>query len=166
MKTLIAALLLVLMSTTSYAQNSEWTLSEVTNAGKDPVGYIYHTYSRGTETVAGTDSKVAAGLRFVCSTKTTQEPVIAVFWNGVLMSGPRQELEITVDKTIFLRPTWVHEGSLIYSPVSNHPDLISALKHSRSVKLAWETGSTKYIVMFELRNFNLKEFNASCKTGL
>jgi hypothetical protein len=166
MKTLISAIL-ALASVAAQAQNSSWTLTEVPNANKEPVGYIYHVYSRGTATLAGTDSTVAAGLRFVCSTKGAQEPIVAVFWNGVLMSGTSQELEIIVDKIALLKPKWTHEGSLIYSPVSSHPDLLSALKRGRAVKFSWQgNDSAKYVVTFELKDFNLANFNTSCKTNL
>lgn len=166
MKTLIAASILALASFTSYSQNSAWTLTEVPNASKESVGYIYHVYSRGTVTTAGTDSKVAAGLRFVCSLKGTQEPIVAVFWNGVLMSDTKQEIKIEVDNIARLTKKWTHEGPLIYSTVEAEPDLVIALRQGRSVRFSWEANNSKYAVVFELKNFNLAEFNTSCKTRL
>jgi hypothetical protein len=166
MKTLIAASILALSSIASWAQSSSWSLTEVPNANKEPVGYIYHVYSRGTAKVGSAEFKVPAGLRFVCSLKGSQEPIVAIFWNGVLMSGSSQDLEITVDKIALLKPRWVHEGTLIYSPVSVHPDLLSALKRGRSVRFTWEASDTKYAVVFDLKDFNLTEFNNSCKTRL
>jgi len=166
MKSFIAASILALASLASYGQSSSWSLTEVPNANKEPVGYIYHVYSRGTATVSSSEFKVPAGLRFVCSLKGTQEPIVAIFWNGVLMSGSLQDLEITVDKIVLLKPRWIHEGSLIYSPVTAHPDLLNALKRGRSVRFAWTATDTKYAVAFDLKDFNLTEFNNSCKTRL
>lgn len=165
MKILLASIL-ALASFASYAQNSLWSLTEIPNSNKETVGYIYHVYARGTATYANTNSTVAAGLRFVCSVSVKQDPVIAIFWNGVLMSETVQELEIAVDKTALLKSKWTHEGSLIYSATVD-PALLSALKRGRTVKFSWEGNeSSKYVVVFDLRNFNLTDFNNSCKTQL
>lgn len=167
MKTLIASAILALMPVASFAQSSSWVLSEVTNTNKEPVGYIYHTYARGTSTLHSSKNVVVSGLRFVCSVKGRHEQHIAVFWNGVLMSNTQQNIEISVDKNVPLKTTWVREGTLIHSPVVDNANLINALKRGRVVRFNWEgVDYSKQVVAFDLKDFNLAEFNKSCKTSL
>lgn len=166
MKTLIAAAILSLASFASCAQNSSWTLAEVTNSNKEPVGYIYHTYARGTSSLNSSKQVVVAGLRFICSVKGSNPPIVALFWDGVLMSDTHQNIEITVDKIALLKPVWTRDDRIIYAPIAEHPDLLSAMKRGRAVTFSWEANNSKYKVAFELKDFNLTEFNTSCKTRL
>lgn len=167
MNKLIAATFLALFSIASHAQSSSWSMTEVPSANKSTAGYIYHTYARGTVTQNGTKSYAAAGLRFVCSAKGKGDPIVAVFWNGLSTPVAEQKLEIIVDKIALLRPTWMHDGSIIFSTVATHPDLLSAMKRGRTVRITWDgPEASKYTVIFDLKDFNLTEFNSSCKTNL
>ncbi len=168
MRKFIVATCLVLSSIASYAQSSSWTLTEVTDS-VEPVGYIYHVYARGVATIGTTNSMVAAGLRFVCSAKDKSEtaPIIAIYWDSVLMVNTSQEVTITVDNLALLKEQWTHEGPLIYSSVVNEPALLSAIKRGRTIKFNWNgNDNSKYVVVFNLKDFNLSKFNTSCKTNI
>ena len=169
MKRIIAAAVIALSSITAVAQAGAWTLTEVPGLSNDTVGYIYHVYSRGNVSVANSNATVAAGLRFICSNKPKNyvAPVIAIFWGGVLMSQTAQEVTITVDNAAPFKEQWTHEGSLIYTNAFEQSALITALRKGRIVKFTWEgIDSSKYVVAFELRNFNLTDFNTSCQTHI
>ena len=169
MKTFIAGMLIAMSSFPSLGQSSAWSLSTVSNTNKETVGYIYHVYARGTMSKTQYNEQVAAGLRFVCSTKSKENasPIVAVFWNSLLMVNPMQEINITVDNTVGLNEKWYHEGSLLYSNTVDQPSLIAALKKGKTIKFSWEgNDSSKYVVVFDLKDFKLAEFNSACKTQL
>jgi len=169
MKRIIAGAVIALSSITACSQSSAWAMTDVPGLNNDTAGYIYHVYSRGNVSVANSNATVAAGLRFICSNKPKNyvAPIIAIYWGGVLMSNTVQEVTITVDNGSPFKEQWTHEGSLIYANAFEESSLITALRKGRVVKFAWEgVDSSKYAVAFELRNFTLTDFNASCQTHI
>jgi len=166
MKRILAAAIFTLSSLAACAQTAVWSLTPVPNETGNPVGYIYHVYSRGNVSVLNSRAVVASGLRFICSTKdkTGTAPIVAIYWGGVLMSGTTQEVAISVDNNFQTKEKWTREGSLIYTSLSDEASLVNALRKGRIATFTWEgIDSSKYTVAFELRNFNLTEFNNSCK---
>ncbi len=169
MKRIIAGAVIALSSVTACSQSSAWSLTEVPGLNNDTAGYIYHVYSRGNVSIANSKATVAAGLRFVCSNKPKNyvAPVIAIYWGGVLMSNTAQEVTITIDNATPFKEHWTHEGPLIYANAFEESSFIAALRKGRVVKFAWEgIDSSKYTVAFELRDFNLTDFNTSCQTHI
>jgi hypothetical protein len=165
MKMLVTSLILTLSTLTATAQSSMWNLTSVDDSNKNPVGFIYHAYARGTATKANSTSAVASGLRFVCSVKSKEEPKLAIFWNGVLMVHTSQEIQISVDNIFSTSEKWTRDGALIYTSLDKSGNLVNALKKGRLVRFSW-TGndSTRYATAFELKDFNLSAFDNSCKT--
>jgi hypothetical protein len=163
-------MLIAMSSFPSLGQSSAWSLSTVSNTNKETVGYIYHVYARGIMSrTRQSGYHFAAGLRFVCSTKSKENasPIIAVFWNGPLMVNPMHEINITVDNTAGLNEKWYHEGSLLYSNTVDQPSLIAAMKQGKTIKFSWEGNDfSKYVVVFDLKDFKFAEFNSACKTQL
>jgi hypothetical protein len=133
------------------------------------VGYIYHTYALGRAEKNGVKSAVTAGLRFVCSVKSATDapPVVALFWNDNLVPQTAPLLLIEVGGGTTATEKWTREGSLIYADAVTQTSIIPSLKKGHSVKFSWNSDdSSKYTVLFSLDNFNLAEFNNSCKTQL
>lgn len=167
MKKLLSVLLLTLASFSSNAQ-SYWRLTPVPDKSATAVGYIYHTYAVGRTEKNGVKSSVTAGLRFVCSVKsgTDAPPVVAIFWNGNLVAQDAPLLLIEVGGGTTATEKWTREGSLIYTEATK-TSIVPLLKKGYSVKFSWNSDNgDKHTVLFSLDNFNLKEFNNSCKTQL
>jgi hypothetical protein len=168
MKHLFAGLLVTALSLTAQAGTPNWNLTNVQNKDKVTVGYIYHTYAAGTQIGVRTE-KVAAGLRLVCSTKGSNEPVIAIFWSGWTGSGITQSIWSATDGKVVSGDVWTQDVSLLYRPLSQSTKLIDAMKKSRTVQFTWiGYDAVKYDVVFDTTGFNAKlaEFNASCKTQI
>jgi len=167
MKKFIAALFVTAASFTAYAQNSGWNISDVINKDKMSVGYIYHTYAVGTK-MGAKPEKVAAGLRLVCSVKGKSDPILAVFWNGMLPTSYSQTVEISIDGQPVSKDTWTHDGSLLYMTEPVAHVLIDNMKTGRILNATWTDNSIQYKVAFDISTFKSKlgEFNQSCKTQL
>lgn len=170
MKQLIASIIFAATSlVASAAPMTGWSTVAVPDTDK-PVGYIMHTYAIGTQT-GKTTEKVVAGLRLICSTKNTAEPLIAIYWSGWLYGSPTrsQFLWSAVNGKALSSDEWMQDTKILYRTASQAKTLIDAMKTSRTVQFTWVgADAVKYNVMFDTVEFNAKliEFNASCKTQI
>ena len=133
-----------------------------------PVGYIYHTYSSGTQVSAGKTEKVVSGLRLVCSLKgEPMAPIIAVYWDSKIQStDPYNRIEWAVDGHPYATGVWVHDSKIIYSGIPAEHDLYNALKVGKIAKVGWvSSDGIKRETTFDLTEFktHLKEFETVCK---
>lgn len=169
MKTVIAALVVSLSVFAAQAQSYIWNMTSVKSEKDEVVGHIYHIYSKGTSTILNSGGTYTVGLRFVCSLKKNElGPVMTIFWNGPLMMGSStSELVASVDGKPIVSGRWYHEGPLVYTKATEAETLISALKRGRVVSFSWVGDhNSKYAVAFDLKNFDLTDFNTTCKTRL
>ena len=163
---LFIGLIATLVSTLALAQNPEWKLTAVPQ--DKPVGYIYHTYSTGTQTSANRTEKVVAGLRLVCSLKgEPMAPIIAVYWDSKTQSSdPYNRVDWSVDGRTFPTGVWIHDSKIVYNGIPAEHDLYNALKAGKIVKVTWvSSDSIKHETVFDLTEFktHLKEFETVCK---
>jgi hypothetical protein len=166
MKSIIAGICLS-MSAIAQAQSSAWSMTTVESDDNNVAGYIYHTYSRGTATFSNSPNKYVSGLRFICSTKKPgADPVLAIFWNGTLTAADEQAITITVDKKTVVTDKWFHDGQILFLTASVANPLIAAMKNGRAVNFSWTSQYASYVTAFDLKDFNLQEFNTACKTNL
>jgi hypothetical protein len=150
-----------------------WKITEVTgNKERTPVGYIYHTGAVGTQVGSKTE-KVVTSLRFVCSTKVSNQrdndPLIILFWNTMTGNTGQYITSKTSVSPIDHMFRWEQEDSIMMRSVNESKDFIQELKTSKSVKFSWHSkDGTLRTTIFDLRGFNshLGEFNALCKTEL
>jgi len=153
-----------LFATGAMAQASGWNLSEVPAKDKSVAGYIYHSSAVGTQ-VGATPAKVISGLRLVCSAKGNDDPVIAIYWNGMFGNTP-QNVDIKVDNRKIPQATpWDQDGPILVKKLAGEQELLQALRTGKSVTFEWTSGSVKRTTIISLKDFNTSygEFKTSCR---
>jgi hypothetical protein len=167
MKKLISSLIIVFSTIIVDAEPVQWNLVDVFTKDTVTVGHIYHTYAVGTQKGIKTE-KVAAGLRFVCSTKNNNmEPIIAIYWNSSInnISGQTQKVHSSIDGKEFDYVDWRQEGTLLYRPLSTSKEMIEAMKRARLIRFTWSSNdSVLRDVIFDIKTFstNFNNFSALC----
>ena len=181
----IVGSILALVTSVVYPQESPagWRLTEVQSVTNETLGYIYHSYSIGTQKselpASGTPnkvSKIVSGLRFICSIKGHDTPpLIAIYWhnqsNDYDNTDPLQNPVWMVDGHVYSYPqsSWVREESLLYRPIGITSELINALKAGKRASVTWtDTNHITRSTIFDLTNFStgLARFNIGCGTSI
>lgn len=158
MKNLIAIVLI----TFSCIVNAKWDMSSV--YGKDqPLGYIYHTSSVGTQGNSQTQ-KVLTSLRFVCSAKTN-DVILTIVWSGINLNES-VFVRTTIDNRLVNESEWAGDEVLIYKNISDVDDIIRQMKMGKTIKFVWVYKSVSYVTAFQLAGLDLGDFNSKCKTQL
>lgn len=151
--------ILFAISSASYAQIPEsWKLTEIKNTQQEPVGYIYHTESIGKDT---SGKKYVTGLRFICSSKSSNNAILAVFWQGGIQDEI-QSLEIKIDNKIIRSDQWNTEGPLLIKSFDSLQTLLKQMSAGKNLGFSWEANGLKYQTLFTLRGYDISKFKKIC----
>jgi len=171
MKFLVSALLVLSCGLASAQSYNGWKLVEITDPDSNSkVGYIYHTYAVGKKVTGDKVEKAITGLRLVCTVVGKDDPVIAVFWEGVNPeSSIRPNIQIDGKLLQGNEGNWSQDGNLVYRTITSSTNLMKALHLGKTITVAW-TGSDgkRYITSFDLTKYKdeLASFYSQCKMNI
>ena len=160
MKTLIA-LLLLLCSLPSLAS---WRIVEVLHPETaQSTGFIYHVYATGNATTGTEVIKAVGGLRFVCSSSGSDNPVILLYWQDMKGAGTRQVTVKNGTKTEVY--AWEQENNIMFRPMKDSKRLLQTIRTSTVLQFSWNYSGTDYSVVFDMTDFNKQytQFRTKCK---
>ena len=158
---LILTILLIFLSTTCVAGQSNWKMSPI--QGKDQLaGYIYHTSAVGRQ--SDVTKKIFTSLRLICSLKGGA-PIVALYWNAGMYASEDVIVSITADGKEVGQPThWVNDNGLLYRNISELPELMEVLGTGKIIKFQWISNDTiQYMTAFSVSGIDLADFNTKCK---
>lgn len=166
----LVACLLMSFPLLSVSQTARWKLESIKDNNDKVIGYIYQTYSFGTQSEPKQE-KVVSALRLICSTTGSDEPIIAVYWNDDLGASKFQHPTVRVDGTDKTsRTMWIQDHKLLFSQISWSTSLIQSMRTGNIVKFEWESADfiKRRSTSFDIKTFNyrLNEFVSACNIKL
>ena len=166
----VVGFILALATSMSQASPASWRLSEVESATNETVGYIYHSYSIGTQKSPNKTEKIVSGLRFICSIQGEDNPpMIGIYWHDVSNTDSVQNPVWTIDGNTIQTGPWIQDETLLYRPVGITLEVINALKVGKQASVTWT--DSKHLIhrtIFDLTGFSagLVRFNTDCGTSI
>jgi hypothetical protein len=150
----------------SELSHASWKISEIKSNENDKqiFGYIYHYRSRGYENNSA--KKIyTSGIRFICSNQPDDEPVIAIYWEGLTGNSVQYPTLVLDTKVQTYKDFWIQDGPVIYRTISQSKDLIERLHKTGLAKIFWTEGSVerKTVVDFSEFSKGYRSFEKVCK---